>query len=75
MKAKFAGRCKSCGGYIDVGDEVKWLGKGRGVRHADEATCDELADMRAEQAAEMLAEAWGEARLMGTTSSFWDNYG
>jgi hypothetical protein len=34
MKARFAGRCRECGGAVDVGDDVRWLGRGKGVVHA-----------------------------------------
>ncbi len=34
LDAKFAGRCRDCGGEIFVGDKVLWFGRGQGVEHA-----------------------------------------
>lgn len=31
MKAKYAGKCKKTGRRFDVGDTIKWLGKGKGA--------------------------------------------
>jgi hypothetical protein len=65
MRAKYDGKCTECGGGVYVGDEVRFNGRGRGVRHADTATCDELAEMAAEQAAEMRFELGTQAHMMG----------
>lgn len=32
IKAKYEGKCKLCGGRINVGDEIEWV-KGEGARH------------------------------------------
>lgn len=34
MKALYPGTCKRCGGGIAEGDEIDWLGKGKGANHA-----------------------------------------
>jgi hypothetical protein len=74
MKAKFEGKCRDCGGLIYAGDEIRWS-RAEGARHGDTNVCDSYHELRAEQEAEMRMEAWAEARLSGTTSSFWENYG
>tara|TARA_R110000744_G_scaffold66072_4_gene135071 strand:- start:1498 stop:1728 length:231 start_codon:yes stop_codon:yes gene_type:complete len=41
MKAKYAGKCKKTGRRFDVGDVVKYLGKGKGcelIEYADRHT-------------------------------------
>jgi len=38
MKAKFAGICEKTGRRFDVGDKIKWLGRGKGaelIEYAD----------------------------------------
>lgn len=73
MQARYDGRCTACGGSVYVGDEVRFNGRGRGVRHADEATCDEHRDYAAESLAEQQMERWAEARMTGTTYVFHEN--
>jgi len=73
MKAKYDGRCTVCGGAVEAGDEVRFNGRGRGVRHADTATCDDFASYRAESLQEQQMERWAEARFAGATSSFWED--
>lgn len=68
MKAKFNGWCTECGGRVHVGDEVRFNGRGRGVRHADAEVCEANErdyEYDAEQRAEMRMEAYAEAHLMG----------
>jgi ribosomal protein L37E len=34
ITAKYAGRCRRCGGRISVGDQIEWS-KGEGARHVE----------------------------------------
>lgn len=72
MKAKFNGKCRDCGGRIEAGDEIRWS-RAQGARHADEQTCRDEADYRAESLAEQRMERWAEARFTGTTGVFFEN--
>lgn len=65
MKAKFSGKCTDCGKHVSVGDEVRFNGRGRGVRCWDESECRSWQEAQWEQAAEMRMEAYAEAHLMG----------
>jgi len=48
LTARYAGTCTDCGSGVDVGDRVRWT-RGKGVRHLNEAVCDEaLSDARSE---------------------------
>jgi hypothetical protein len=40
MKAKYAGTCKKTGRSFDVGDTIKWLGRGKGAELVSYAESD-----------------------------------
>ena len=68
MKAKFDGTCRTCGGVIHAGDEIKWS-RTEGSRHVDADDCREAlewAEAQAEQAAEMRFEMGCAAHMAGT---------
>ncbi len=73
MKAKFEGKCRDCGGLVEVGEDVKWLGRGKGIRHTDVAVCNEVYGYEAERRAEIDMEMWAEHRMAGTTHAYWEN--
>lgn len=51
MKAKYAGRCLQCGEAIAVGQEIHFLGSGKGAMHFGECS-DAYSARRCEQTAD-----------------------
>lgn len=65
MRAKYDGRCTECGGNVYVGDDVRFNGRGRGVRHTDMEVCEANERDHAENRAERDMEMWAEYRMAG----------
>jgi hypothetical protein len=73
MKAKYAGKCRECGGRIRKGDEIDWS-RGGGAIHArcrgnDISASEEKFD------AWMDKEAEHDGEPLGLTYSRYDRYG
>lgn len=68
MTARYDGTCTACGLHISAGTEVRFNGRGRGIRHRDNETCAEAldaADYEAENRQERELEMQAEYRMAG----------
>lgn len=51
MTAKYAGKCRACGGRIEAGDTIRWS-RAAGANHADSGVCQDFGAFVAEESAE-----------------------
>lgn len=71
MTAKYDGRCRRCDGRLYAGDRIRYS-RATGAMHDSDETCDALAEMHAEQEAELRMERWAESRFVGQSQEdFW----